>query len=125
MEYKTIGGILLLMIATSIGTVYFKEAGGYTKCSTGWIPQDNGQFVCESRDILPQWCYKFSDPNKETGISSRCYLGVPVIEDPVQDQPQKIIVEETVAAKGDYTTSPDGSICYLKGDLRRGVPCET
>jgi len=24
---------------------------------------------------------------------------------------------------GDFTTSPDGKICYLGGDLRRGVPC--
>ena len=117
-NYKTIGGILLLMIATAVGTVYIKEATGYKTCSTGWILQDNGQFICESRDIPPQWCYKFSAPNPE-GISTRCYLGVPF---DIEEPKEQIILKEP-AVSGDYTTSPDGKICYIKGNLRVSVPC--
>ena len=120
MEYKTLGGILLAIILTATTTVYIKEATGYKSCSTGWVLQDNGQFVCESRDIAPQWCYKFSDPNKETGISSRCYLGVPV-----EAEESKIeFREQIISDSGDYTTSIDGKTCYIKGNLRMGVPCE-
>ena len=120
MNYKVIGGLLLLILATATGTVYVKEATGYKTCSTGWVLQDNGQYVCESRDISPQWCYKFSDPNKETGISSRCYLGAPV----EVEEPKSIEFKEPVISEGgDYTVSLDGSTCYIKGNLRRGVPC--
>ncbi len=31
LNYKAIGGILLLMLATATGTVYIKESAGYTK----------------------------------------------------------------------------------------------
>lgn len=115
LNYKTIGGLLLLVIVTVTTTIYVKEATGYKTCSTGWVLQDNGQFVCESRDLGSQWCYKFSQPNSE-GISTRCYLGIPV-----EEETKKIEVKEMIG--GDFTTSPDGSICYLKGNLRRGIPC--
>jgi hypothetical protein len=116
MEYKTIGGLLLLIIATASGIVYVNEATGYKSCPTGWALQENGQFVCESRDLDPQWCYKFSSPNAE-GISTRCYLGVPVVE-----ESKKTEVKPTTLT-GDYTSSPDGIICYIKGNLRWKVPC--
>lgn len=118
MNYKTIGGILFLIIATATSTLYIKEATGYKTCSTGWVLQENGQFICESRDISPQWCYKFSEPNSE-GISTRCYLGIPV------EVGGEIIIEEpkSIVLKGDYTTSPDGKICYIKGNLRNAVSC--
>lgn len=34
-------------------------------------------------------------------------------------------IELPTAIEDDYTTSPDGKTCYIKGDLRRGVPCDS
>lgn len=90
LTYTQLGGILVaIIVLTGAGTVYVQESTGYKSCSTGWVLQDNGQFVCESRDLDPQWCYKFSKPNPE-GISSRCYLGVVFEEEEIETLPKPI-----------------------------------
>lgn len=114
LNYKEFAGVILLVIALSTGTTYVKEATGYKSCSTGWALQNNGQFTCESRDIEPQWCYRFSKPNSQ-GIASRCYLGIPINKQ--ENNPDM--------TEGDYTKSPDGVTCFIKGNLRRGVPCSS
>ena len=117
MTYKQIGGILLALIVLGSGGVYIKEASGYKTCSTGWILQEDGRFECDSRDLEPQYCYRFSNPNSE-GISSRCYLGVLSKFEDVNIVPSLIFQID-----GDYTVSPDGKTCYAQGNLKRNFKC--
>ena len=63
--------------------------------------------------------------NAEYG-NKLCRSGWEPLADLIEEEelPTIIIKAEPIKFTGDYTTSPDGKICYLQGDLRRGVSCE-
>ncbi len=81
--YRTVGGILLLVIALTTGSiVYLESAGGtYKNCLGGWSFDENtGKYVCPGRvtsfnspscDDKTSSCYCFSVSG------ARCYLGIP------------------------------------------------
>jgi hypothetical protein len=77
MEYKTIAGILTLLIIISAGTLYIEDRGEKTGCRAGWeyVEQGEyeGQWVCKtqssaryetcfniknSSNTLNYWCEK-------------------------------------------------------------------
>ena len=60
--------------------------------------------------------------NAEYG-NKLCRSGWDPLSELIEGQEVKMVTPE-IEMVGDYTTSPDGKTCYIKGDLRRGVPCE-
>jgi len=73
MEYKTIAGILTVLILTNLGTMYVIEDDGFKNCSGNWkFNKYTGQYDCESRGIS-EWCFKVSGDDPLEGY--RCYLG--------------------------------------------------
>lgn len=100
-----IGGVILTVLILSSGaTIYLQETGSYKNCNGGWALTETGQYHCESRDIY-EWCHHLSSS------AYRCYLGIPIEIEEEQE-------EAKVVATKDYTTSPDGKTCYIRGNLR-------
>jgi len=84
---------------------------------------------CEARGIAMN-CEKVSGSRcyfeKEDGSTSYkvCREGWVKLSNLVIQQ-ELIFVDPNLSPSitGDFTTSPDGRICYAQGNLRRGAPC--
>lgn len=112
---KQMSGIIVtVLVLAGGGTYYLQETGSYMNCPGGWILREDGMYDCASRNINPQWCHHGSEEGPEN-IGYRCYLGIPL------DMKEPKPIE---GSSKDFTTSPDGKICYIHGDLRLGGSLE-
>jgi len=71
MEYKTIGGILMLVLIAGGMTVYISENGKRDLCTDSGIweyQEDTGQYYCPTENSY-KWCFRVSDSGRT------CYLG--------------------------------------------------
>ena len=85
LNYKTIFGVLLLVIVTSSGTYYLEKTTQYKSCQGQWLLLDSGQYQCSKNGNL-QWCYSIE---KRGSGWVRCWVGkqVVVTEPSVNNQP--------------------------------------
>ena len=70
-NYKTIAGILLLVILTAGGTLLIEKTGDYINCRAEWILQENGEYLCPKTNVT-SLCYEIED--RGSGWY-RCWIG--------------------------------------------------
>ncbi|TET75152.1 MAG: hypothetical protein E3J56_01000 [Candidatus Aminicenantes bacterium] len=70
-NYKTIGGLLLLVLVTVGGTLLVERTGDYINCRAEWILQENGEYLCPKTNAT-SLCYEI----EERGSGwYRCWTG--------------------------------------------------
>ncbi len=100
---------------------------------TGALINSDNSYFCEVRQIAMN-CDSLSSTGKtcyngEVG-NKICYEGWVKFSDVIEPvvtvvNPIEVDTIKPIKFNGDFTTSPDGKTCYLQGNLRRGVSCET
>jgi len=120
-KFRTIAEALLLLSLVIVGGVHLTDE------------DVDKAYYCEARSLAIPYCDYLSQYygldngkcNNEMLGNKLCSSGWTPFSVIVGEAPGKFINDNLPAVKkSDHTTSSDGRICYLNGDLRRGVSCE-
>ena len=90
LNYKQVGGLLLLAIGLTCGiTLLLEKTGEYINCRADWILQEDGTYICPKTNAQ-HFCYEIED--RGSGWY-RCWLGK-VVE--TESPPEEPIFKEAI-----------------------------